>query len=367
MTSECVVTFEDLESSPAFAKIGIYGEAGSGKTTTAVLIALGLHKLIKSTKPIVFMDTETGSEFAKVLFKKANVSCKVVKQRSFETLLQIIPEATKISDILIIDSISHPYQDMMQSYLAKTKKKRLAFQDWNVLKPTFRKFTDAYVREKLHIIICGRSQGIWDYFKQDDGHMELHQIGTKMKVEKEMGYEPSLLIEMEKAFRENGKGWIHKATVLKDRNPDKATTLDGKSFDDPTFENILPHINAVNIGGKHTPVDTKDSQGLFEDESGRPDWQIKEGQRQIAMEEVFGFLSANFPSSSGDDKLAKTNLSLYLFSTYSKTELEKKSTEDYREALEKAKGILSIPENLQVLMTKKADLSKLKMPKVKAE
>ncbi len=35
----------------AFAKVGLYGTAGSGKTYTAAKIAIGLHQYTKSTKP----------------------------------------------------------------------------------------------------------------------------------------------------------------------------------------------------------------------------------------------------------------------------------------------------------------------------
>ena len=41
----------------AYLKAGIYGEAGSGKTFTSTLIAIGLHGHIKSDKPVAFLDT----------------------------------------------------------------------------------------------------------------------------------------------------------------------------------------------------------------------------------------------------------------------------------------------------------------------
>lgn len=60
--------------------------------------------------------------------------------------------------------------------------------------------------------------------------MELITSGTKMATEKEMGYEPSLLIEMVK-HRENGR-IINRALVEKDRTD----RLNGKKFDLPNFE-----------------------------------------------------------------------------------------------------------------------------------
>jgi len=45
------------ENKMAYAKVGLYGTAGSGKTRTAVEIAIGLHKAIGSTKPIAALET----------------------------------------------------------------------------------------------------------------------------------------------------------------------------------------------------------------------------------------------------------------------------------------------------------------------
>lgn len=47
----------------AYGKVGIYGTAGSGKTRTASEIAIGLHKAIGSTKPVVAFDTEPAFSF----------------------------------------------------------------------------------------------------------------------------------------------------------------------------------------------------------------------------------------------------------------------------------------------------------------
>jgi hypothetical protein len=54
----------------AFAKVGLLGFAGSGKTLTASRIAIGLAKMMDSKKPVAFMDTEVGSDYVIDLFKK---------------------------------------------------------------------------------------------------------------------------------------------------------------------------------------------------------------------------------------------------------------------------------------------------------
>ena len=59
------------ENKMAYAKVGLYGTAGSGKTRTAVEIAIGLHKAIGSTKPIAAFDTEPAFSFVLPLFNAA--------------------------------------------------------------------------------------------------------------------------------------------------------------------------------------------------------------------------------------------------------------------------------------------------------
>jgi len=360
--------FEIAKMAQAYAKIGVLGFAGSGKTYTSCSFAIGLSKMLGNKKPVFFIDTETGADFMIRRFEKEKVKLLVAKRRAFKDLIPMCQEAEKQADILIVDSISAFWKDLMQSYKKKKGRNFISFPDWGILKEEWGRFTDWYINSPLHCIICGRAG--WEYNEKEDadGQSKLEKIGTKMKAESEFGYEPSLLIEMER-LKIGGEGSkigeriVHRAHILKDRND----VLDGKGIDNPSFEDFLPTIKLLNLGGKHFALDTETSSEEMFDDNGKTDWRIKENQRQIAMEEFFGFMTANFPSSSGDDKLAKTNLSLYLFNTYSKTELERKSKEEYNEALEKAKRILSVPENLQVLMTKKADLGKLKMPEGKEE
>ena len=99
--------FNKAQNQMAFLKCGIQGMAGSGKSFTATKIATGLHKYIKATKPVYFLDTETGSDFLIKEFEKENVPLFVAKTRAFTDLVYSVDEAEKEAEILIIDSITH--------------------------------------------------------------------------------------------------------------------------------------------------------------------------------------------------------------------------------------------------------------------
>jgi hypothetical protein len=61
--------FKKAEQNAAFLKMGLLGFAGSGKTWTASLVAMGLVQLARkkglayADKPVVFLDTENGSDY----------------------------------------------------------------------------------------------------------------------------------------------------------------------------------------------------------------------------------------------------------------------------------------------------------------
>ena len=98
-----------------------------------------------------------------------------------------------------------------------------------------------------------------------------------MATEKELGYEPSLLIEVEHHGISAMKGakWTHRAWVIKDR----ADEINGQFFDNAGFESFLPHIRYLNIGSKHKAIATqKSSEEMFEKgDSGYQKARIREG------------------------------------------------------------------------------------------
>jgi len=297
----------------AFLKTGILGFAGSGKTFTASNIAIGLYQHAKLKKPVAFLDTETGIDFMVPKFKEAKIELVTMRSRAFVDLMDVVREAEKNCSILIIDSISHIWAELLESFQKKLNVKRLLFQHWNQIKPEWRRFTDLYVSSHLHIIMCGRAGWEYDFTEDDDGVKELIKTGTKMKAETEMGYEPSLLLEMERVRTEEGKiggTYVHRCWVLKDR----ADRINGKYFDDPGFEPFLPHVQFLNLGGKHQTTDSsRSSVELFEKrDSGSQLYK----RAQIALEDIQNELVMRYPSTGGDDRVSKLKILKDVFGTH---------------------------------------------------
>lgn len=338
----------------AYSKIGIYGTAGSGKTRTATEIAIGLHKAIGSKKPIVAFDTEPAFSWVLPLFEKEGIELLVVdNSRSLSDLMAFMAEAEKVADIAIIDSITHIWRDAQESFLKRLNQKRktqgrpaiatLEFQHWRPIKAAWADFTDKFLSSKLHVIVCGRAGNIYEYQDKDDGtgKKELISTGTKMATEKEMGYEPSLLIEMV-AQRKDGKT-VNTALIEKDR----ADKLNGKIIDYPNFNKLKAHFECLNLGGQHFgSMEQRDSTELYEDadESG---WDHEKRQREIWCEEIQGLLVKYYPSQSADDKRAKAEIIEKIFQTRSWTKVESMKSEEIKNGYLKMKAALEEPQTEQ--------------------
>jgi len=313
----------------AFGKVGLYGSAGSGKSRTATEIAIGLHKKINSKKPIAIFDTEPAFSFLLPMFNKENIEVLICDEsRALTDLMTFMDEAEKVSDIVIIDSITHVWRDAQDSFLNRindTRKKSgkrpiasLEFQHWKPIKAAWAAFTDRFLSSKLHVIVCGRAGQIYEYQDKDDGSgkKELISTGSRMATEKELGYEPSLLIEMI-TEREDGK-IVNVALIQKDRSDN----INGKEIRMPKFDDFYPHFKALNLGGEHfSSMDKRNSQDLYKDvdENGF-DYELK--NRAIYCEEISELLKKYHPSQSVEDKQKRSDLLEKFFKTRSWTAVE---------------------------------------------
>jgi hypothetical protein len=311
--------------------MGLLGFNKSGKTFTAVKIAIGVWDHFGKKGRIAFFDTEAGSQYIVPMVEKSVYGKRPVgvRSRSFADLIATTRELQE-DDVFIVDSITHPWRELCDSHLENVNERRkkkgqrprakLEFQDWNPIKNTWSAWTDWYLNSKCHIIICGRAGYEYDMEVNDEtGRKELIKSGVKMKTENEFGFEPSLLVEMERQQVERDGHFtiVRRATVLGDR----FQVLDGKSFDNPSFETWLPHIRLLTPGA-HAPVDTTHKSDTGADDAGDEDYQRERREREIVAEEVKGLFQQYIPGQAAADKTAKADLMQRFFGSRSWTRIE---------------------------------------------
>lgn len=335
----------------SYAKVGLYGMAGAGKSRTAVEIATGLHERIGSKKPIAVFDTEPAFSWLLPIFEKKHIEVLIEDQsRALIDLMYFMDEAEEVSDIVIIDSITHIWRDTQDSFLKRVNASRakynrkpiqaLEFHHWRPIKAAWADFTDRFMSSKLHVIVCGRAGTIYEYQDKDDGSgkKELISTGSRMATEKELGYEPSLLIEMI-ADRREGKT-VNVAMIQKDRSDN----INGFEIRMPKYDDFKKHFEALNLGGEHfESMDKKDSQAMFKDadESGF-DNELR--QRTIYCEEIAELLKKYFPSQSVADKQKRADLLDVVFGTRSWTAVENMRSNVLKDKLFTLKNKLEEPQ-----------------------
>lgn len=293
--------FKELENNRPFAKIAFEGFAGDGKSFTATQVAIGIHKLIKSDKPIAIFDTEKAFKALKPKFDEAGIKAVVNDEnRSLEALNQAIQwcEAGN-ADILIIDSITHVYEAYLQAYMKSKNRSRLQFDDWGIIKPMWKdKFSTPFVQANVHIIFTGRAGYEYtDEKNAETGKREIFKSGIKMKAENETAFEPDILVLMEKKMDilTDKKVITREATILKDRT----SLIDGQTFVNPSFGDFYPAIAQL-LDGTLKTYTGKDIPDTFED------WESKFSrighQKDVTISEIEGAFNLMKLGATKEDK-----------------------------------------------------------------
>lgn len=303
--------FKKLENNRPFLKMAFEGFAGDGKTFTATQVAIGIHKLIKSTKPIALFDTEKAFKALKPSFDAAGIEAVVDDEhRSLTALSAAIRWCEEgNADILIIDSITHVWEEFMRAYLNRpdkngkeVKRNRLEFQDWGVIKPRWKEeFSTPFVLAKCHIIFTGRAGYEYtDERNEDTGKREIFKSGIKMKAETETAFEPDILVLMQKfqdLISEKKSVW-REAMVIKDRT----NQIDGKIFRNPTFDDFFPAIKVLLDGAlrEQYGVDMPDTFQEFENR-----YSDAAKEREIVIAEIEGCFELMGLGTGAEDKQKK--------------------------------------------------------------
>lgn len=309
--------FKPAEDTRTYFKSGFLAFQGGGKTFTSALVAIGLHRYIKSKHPVFMYDSEKGSEYIKALYKKEGIALEIVQSRSFMTLIGAT-KAVPDDAIFIIDSVTHPWRDLMTSFMKAKGITRIKMNHWPTLKAEWGQFNDWFINSKVHILMCGRAGFEFDFEEDEEGNKDLVKTGIKMKAEGEIGFEPSLLVDLSgEQIVESSKvvGIKIKAFIMKDR----FNVINGKTFENPTFDTFLPHISLLNLTGEHQPLDGADSSVMFHSDRSVSE-RLK--QRDILCEELWSEMPLHFNSRTDVGKAEGVNFLKQAFGSASKTAIE---------------------------------------------
>jgi hypothetical protein len=305
-------------------KVGFFGGQGSGKTTSAALLAAALSKEQYGGAPIFVLDTEPGWQFLKRrVFDVEGIEMHQRTEPTFKAMIASIREAEKLGCcVWAVDSLTIIWQELMQSFQQKNHGE-IPINVWGDIKQMWADYTTAFLNSKMNCFALGRLGNEMSEIEDEKkpGRTKLVKTGTKFKAGggESFGYEPHLLLELsleKKARRKagvehEGEGrMIHRVDVLKDRTwalngkvlrwSDKAGYVKGGY--NGVWQSIQPHFNEVQMTMGHVQIATgASSQSLISDDGNSEYYQRKQ-RRDTLVGELSAVLEILWGGQTKDEK-----------------------------------------------------------------
>lgn len=210
------MAFKKATKKQAKLRAALFGPSGAGKTFSALRIATGMGGRI------AVIDTERGS--ASLYADRFDFDVLDLRQRTIDDYIAAIQEASGY-DILIIDSLSHAWQELLAEVdrLANAKYKGNTWGAWSEGTPKQRRLLEAILQFPGHLFATMRSKTEWTT-EEHNGKKRPVRVGLAPEQGKGIEYEFTLLVEL---------STDHVCNVLKDRTDkfqDKLITKPGEEF-----------------------------------------------------------------------------------------------------------------------------------------
>jgi len=182
-------------------KVAMQGSSGSGKTYSALLVAYGITN---DWSKICIIDTENGSAnlYAHLgAYKVLSLDVPFSPERYIQAINTC--EQAGI-EVIIIDSISHCWENLLASHAAMTGN---SFVNWNKITPRYNAWVQKILQSNCHIICTLRTKQ--DYIlSEKNGKLTPEKAGTKAIMREGIDYEFTIVLNMDLQ---------HRAKVTKDR------------------------------------------------------------------------------------------------------------------------------------------------------
>jgi KaiC/GvpD/RAD55 family RecA-like ATPase len=195
----------------------LLGIPGSGKTYTALNIAINL---VPGGK-VLLLDSEYGSASKYSEGKPFRFFTHKITDPNPLNYVKLIKEAQTQVDVLILDSISHAWQALLDLVTEESKKSNRAFAGWDKATPIQRQFVEAILAADCHIIATSRVKTEYSTERDEKtGKVKIAKLGTKPEQRENIEYEFDIVGEMDER---------NMLTITKTRCPE----LNRKIFHEP--------------------------------------------------------------------------------------------------------------------------------------
>lgn len=193
--------FQKATKAQSKLRLALFGVSGGGKTYGALRLAKGLGG------KIALIDTEHGS--ASKYSDRFDFDVCNLDKPTINNILMCMEQA-KDYDVLIIDSLSHAWNELIQEVdkIAKAKYGGNSWSGWADGNKKQTELINAILSFPGHVIATMRVETNWTTTINDKGKMMPVRIGEAPKQGKQIEFEFDMLMQVSQD---------HQAVVLKDR------------------------------------------------------------------------------------------------------------------------------------------------------
>ena len=211
--------FQKATKKQSKLRLALFGVSGGGKTYSALRLAKGLGG------KIALIDTEHGS--ASKYSDRFDFDVCNLDKPTINNILMCMDQA-KSYDVLIIDSLTHAWNELIQEVdkIAKAKYGGNSWSGWADGNKKQTELINAILSFPGHVIATMRAETNWTTTVNDKGKMVPVRIGEAPKQGKQIEFEFDMLMQISQE---------HQAVVLKDRTgkyQDECFIIDEKLGED---------------------------------------------------------------------------------------------------------------------------------------
>lgn len=186
----------------------LFGAAGSGKTTTALKIALGL--VAGDAGRICLLDSERGSAakagrdlgapfvHAEVAGFKGLVGRRDLVEHDPRIYIEAIKAAAERYEVVVLDSLSHAWQACLE--LCDAAAKRFGgntHKAWADVTPLWRELISTILESPAHVLCTARSKTKWGEGEGRNGKPQPKALGGEPELRQGTEYEFDLLLRLD--------------------------------------------------------------------------------------------------------------------------------------------------------------------------
>jgi AAA domain-containing protein len=320
-------------------KLGMYGPQGSGKSTTAAMLAAALSAQFHNRAPVYVVDPEAAWSYLKpVIFDVEGIELIQRPYRSFKDMAASFREAERLGCCCwIVDPLTLLWNELMESFRLKNGG-FIPIDKWGDIRSMWQDYIRHFLNSPMHAMGCGRLGNDFEEVEDErkPGKTKLTKVGTKFKAGggESFGYEPHVLLELslerknkvQKGQEREGEGrMVHRADVLKDRT----WALNGKIFrwsDKPRYdkgsykqvwEAIQPHFARVQQTMMLVKIDSGTTTDVISNEGDGEFYRARQ-RREATSAEIKGCMDLCFGGRGKDDIKVRLAVSDIIFGVKSK-------------------------------------------------